>query len=491
MTRKVTVAQRVAEIAAAEPDREAVVTVDHRGRATTTTFRELDHRANHCARVLAAHGATRSEPVVVALPNGIDHVVATLASWKLGAVVVSLDPHAPGREAAAMVAAAGPAVLVGALGGDRPDPGCPVLAPAAWGTAEDPRPLPAPTAPPRSALATSGSTGLPRVVLRRRSWEVDVDALVSEHERTMGLDVDQNQLVCFPLHHGGFGALHHGLALGHRIVLMTMFAPRAVLDAVERYRVQVMRLAPTMMALLLEVPGVERRDLSSVRAVHHGTGPCPPEVKRAWMDLVGPAAVFETYSSQEQLGFVWIRGDEWLAHPGSVGRPAPGAVRVLDDARRPVPPGETGQIFFRPTGGGQPEYLGPGPRLAAADGYLTTGDLGFLDEDGYLFVVGRADDAINVGGAKLNPGEVEEVLRRHPGILDACVVGHPDPARGQVPHAVLVAGNPPPSFDDLDRHCRELLSPYKVPVRYRLVESLRRNELGKLQRWRWRDGDRA
>lgn len=484
MGEKLSVAQRVSAVAAEFPDHDALVLLAKNGTATRVTYRGLDRRANHCAAVLAGHGVGELSTVVIALPNGIAHVVATLAAWKLGATVVVLDPRAPAKETEETVAAAAPALFVGL---PRHEPPCPRLTPEAWGDGELADAPPPPSVAPRSALATSGTTGRPRIILRRRDWVVDTAALPTGHERDMGLDLGQCQLVTTPLHHMGFGALHQGLTLRHTVVLAPMFVPRMVADAIERYSVQVLRLVPTMMKLLLELGDLAERDFSSVVALHHGTGPCPPEVKRAWLALVGPEHVYEGYSSQEQLAYVWIRGDDWLDHPGSVGRPAPGTVVVVGEDGRPAPPGQVGELYARPVTGGQPEYLGPGPLLPSwGDGYLSVGDLGYLDERGYLFVAGRVGDTINVGGAKVNPADVEDVLTAHPGVLDACVVPRPHPVRGQVPHAYVVAARPGPGPAELDAHCRRHLSPHKVPAAFELVDSVPRNELGKLRRARLR-----
>lgn len=483
MGEKITVVRRIAEIAERCPDRDAIVSLDRKGASARTTYRGLDRRANHCAAVLAGHGVHAASTVVVALPNGIDHVVATLGAWKLGATVVVLDPRAPARETEEVVASAAPALFVGL---PRHDPPCPLVTPEAWGDGELAEAPPEPPVAPRSALATSGTTGRPRIILRRRGWLVDPDALPTAHERDMGLDLDQCQLVVTPLHHMGFGALHQGLALRHTVVLAPMFVPRLVADAIERHSVNVLRLVPTMMKLLLELDDLADRDLSSVVALHHGTGPCPPEVKHAWLNLVGAKNVYEGYSSQEQLAYVWIRGDEWLDHPGSVGRPEPGTVVVVDEEGRAAPPGEVGELFVRPVTGGQPEYLGPGHRLSTwGDGHLSVGDLGYLDEEGYLFVVGRVADTINVAGAKVNPADVEDVLTAHPGVRDACVVPRPHPVRGQVPHAYVVAA-PGLAPAELDAYCRQRLSPHKVPAAFELVDSVPRTELGKLRRARLR-----
>ncbi|MEU6073960.1 AMP-binding protein [Micromonospora sp. NPDC047074] len=479
MTAVRTIGQRVADLAEAHPERAALVALSRNGSATTVGYRELDRRANHCAAVLARHGLGAGDVVVIALPNGVDHVVATLAGWKLGATVLPLDPRSPAGDTAQILTDVAPALFVGVPRQELP---IRVVDPVEWGSGESHHAPPEPSGPPRSALATGGTTGRPKVVVRRRPWTFDPGALPSPHDRAVGLTAGQVQLVTMPLFHGGFGALHHGLALGHTLVTTPMFIPRLVAEAIERYRVNVLRLVPTMMRLLLEPGGVLGRDLSSVTALHHGTGPCPPEVKLAWLDLLGPERVYESYGAQEQIGFVWIRGDEWLRHPGSVGRPAPGTVAVVVDGE-PAAPGVVGEVFLRPATAKQPEYLGSGPQLVAwRDEYLSVGDLGYLDADGYLFIKGRVQETINVGGAKVYPAEVEAVLTSHPGIADACVVGRTHPIRGQVPHALVVPTDPELSQAELDAYCRARLTLHKVPASYEFTATLPRNDAGKLRR---------
>lgn len=421
--------------------------------------------------------------VAVALPSGIEHVVTTIAAWKIGCVVVPVDPGLHANETDHIIETISPKIYVGAL---SHSPACVVLAPRDLtpGTSEvNP---PAPATEPRSACATGGTQGRPRVIYRKRGWMFDADGLPTEHERAMGFAPDQVHLVVTPLFHSGFGALYGALGLGHQVVLVTRFIPSFVADCLERFSVNVIRLVPSMMKLLL-LPGtgITERDLSSIRAVHHGTAPCPPEVKRAWLELVGPERVFEGYSSQEQFAYIHIRGDDWLAHCGSVGRPAPGTVAIVDDSGNEVPRGQVGRIFFHAPDSTGPDYLGAGEQLPAwHDAYFSVGDHGYLDEDGYLFLKGRANDLINVGGVSVYPAEVEAVLLASPSVADACVVPRDHSVLGQVPHAVVVPAVPAEAFSwpEIDAHCRRSLSLHKVPQSGELVRALPRNEAGKLRR---------
>ncbi|MFC4856100.1 class I adenylate-forming enzyme family protein [Actinophytocola glycyrrhizae] len=479
MSARVPIGRRIEWLAAEHPDRVAVHAIGVRA-PEDVTWRELDGRANHCAAVLSEGGLPDDPTVVVCLPNGLDHVVATLAAWKLGATVVPLDTRLPPDEAGRLTAAIGPARFVG---DPAHTPPCPVVRPVEWAQGWRAAAPPPAGAVPRSATATGGTTGSPRIILRRRGWLFDERDPVSARDRALGLDTGQVQLVTTPLFHSGFGALYQGLAFGHTVVLTPRFMPSLVADAIERYRVNVLRLVPTMMKMLL-LPGVGlgAKDLSSVRALHHGTAPCPDGVKRAWLDLLGPERVFESYSSLEQLGFVSIRGDEWLAHPGSVGRPEPGAVVVVDDDGAQAGPGVVGRLFFRSPDGRGPQYLVAGERLATwRDGYFSVGDLGSLDADGYLYVRGRAQEVINVGGTNVYPAEIESVLLSAPSVADACVVPQPHDLLGSVPHALVV---PAEGFSVavLDSYCRDRLSLHKVPVSYEAVAALPRTGTGKLRR---------
>ena len=479
----VAIGDRVGRIAAMRPNTPAIIAVAPNGTETRCTWTELDHRSTQCASVLARHGVSAGDLVVVALPSTADHAVAALGAWKRGATVLPLDPRLPPAEFKRLIAATHPSVCVGVSGEDIE---CPRVNVDEWRDAETTISSQSDGARlvPRSAAATSGSTGRPRVILNRRAWVFDERELPSAHERSIGLEIGQVQLVVLPLSHGGFGALHRGLVLAHTIVLIPTFIPRLVATSIENYGINVMRLVPTMMKLLL-LPdvGLGDSDLSSIAALHHGTAPCPAGVKEAWMDLLGPEKVYESYASQEQLGFVYIRGDEWLRHPGSVGRPGADMLVIVgeDDAR--VPANQIGRIFIRPPDGSHPEYLGAGQRLAEwGEGYFSVGDLGYLDEDGYLFVTSRSDDCINVGGANVYPAELEAVLAASDDVVDSLVIARPHPVLGQVPHAVVVARDPdsPDLADRLTSHCRRNLPSHKVPASFEFVQSIPRNENGKV-----------
>jgi bile acid-coenzyme A ligase len=238
-----------------------------------------------------------------------------------------------------------------------------------------------------------------------------------------------------------------------------------------------------MLKRLLEVPDVATRDYTALRSICSTAAPLPATIRRAWIDILGPERVLEIYAGSELTGLTSITGTEWLARPGSVGRPVFSEIRIVGEAGEELAPGEIGEIFMRSTTGGEGfEYRGAQPRRHR-DGFYSIGDLGWVDTDGYLFVADRRTDLIVSGGANVYPNEVEEVLLSHPEIFDAAVIGLSDPEWGKRVHAVIqpVAGA---AISDVDirAFARERLVAYKVPKTVEFVEKLPRSELGKVQR---------
>jgi long-chain acyl-CoA synthetase len=232
------------------------------------------------------------------------------------------------------------------------------------------------------------------------------------------------------------------IAFGVGVVLMDGWDPEETLRLVERHRVTHTHMVPTMFHRLLALPPEvrERHDTSSLRVVLHGAAPCPVEVKRRLMEWLGPV-VYEYYAATEGWGsFVTPR--EWLERPGSVGRPEPGQVTVRDDEGRPLPPGEIGTLYLKAADDDSrfAYYKDAAKTERAYDpegGAFTLGDMGYLDEDGYLYLADRSADVIISGGVNIYPAEVDAVLLAHPAVADACCVGVPNPEWGEEVRAVV------------------------------------------------------
>lgn len=443
------------------------------------TWGELDSRANVVARLFADMGVTSSSTVVVAVPNGVTHVVTCSAAWKLGACVLPLNPAAPAPERDQHLDLAQPALVVA----DWSDLQRPALTPAAVDMAQgSDAALPDVMADPGKAIGTGGSTGRPKLIVTPGPWAQRPEA--AELFGRFGFRPDQVQLLPGPLHHNfGFDWCYQGLLHRHTVVLMERFEASLAVELVERHRVQYAGLVPTMMRRIVQLPDIEQRDLSSLEAVLHSAGPCPAWVKERWIELVGAKAVIEGYGASEAFGNTVIRGDEWLEHRGSVGRPLACELVVLDEAGEPVPNGTVGEIWMRRPDVGD-RYLGDQRARLRPDGFGSVGDLGWVDDDGYLYLADRRTDLIVTGGVNVYPAEVEGALSSHPAVHDVAVIGLPDDEWGKRVHAIVVLEPhaPQPTDVELREHCLRLLERHKLPRSFEFLPSLARDDGGKLRR---------
>jgi bile acid-coenzyme A ligase len=267
------------------------------------------------------------------------------------------------------------------------------------------------------------------------------------------------------------------------VVILPRFDAVATLGAVARHRADWLYLVPTMMLRMWRLPDAERRrfDLSSLRAVWHMAAPCPDWLKQAWIDWVGAGCLHELYGGTEGQALTVIDGHEWLAHRGSVGRAVMGEIRILDADGNPLPPGRVGEIYLRRPAGTPPTYRYVGAEPKARGDWESLGDMGWLDEDGYLYLTDRQTDMILVGGANVYPAEVEAALDAHPRVRSSAVIGLPDEDLGNRVHAVIHADGDVRDAE-LPAHLRDRLAPYKLPRSYdRSAEPLR-DDAGKVRR---------
>jgi bile acid-coenzyme A ligase len=287
-----------------------------------------------------------------------------------------------------------------------------------------------------------------------------------------------------PLYHGGpFLIGMTSLFHGNHLVLGERFDPSATLATVQRYAVEYLLLVPTMMHRIWRLPVEERRavNLASLKTVLHLASACPGWLKRCWLDWLGPDRLYELFGASDAPNRTIISGAEWLAHPGSVGRTRPGEFRITDDEGKPVRAGETGEIWMRPPPG-QPDrsYL-IGAEQRKVDGWTSVGDLGWLDEDGYLYIADRRTDMIVTGGENVFPAEVEAALEMHAGVRSSAVLGLADEDLGHRVHAVVEV-EPGVVEDDLRAHLSTLLAKFKSPRTYQLVDHPVRDDAGKVRK---------
>jgi len=244
------------------------------------------------------------------------------------------------------------------------------------------------------------------------------------------------------------------------------------------------------MQRMLREPAWETADLSSVRVVWHLAAPCPAWAKEAFIEKLGGERVLELWAATEGNGLTVIDGNDWLTRRGSVGKPIGTDILILDEQRNVLSPGEVGEIFTRIAGAPPPcEYRGTQNLEIILDGYTSVGDLGWVDDDGYLYLADRRTDLIIAGGANIFPAEVEAIVSLHPKVKDVAVVGLKDEDLGRRVHAIVESFDAadPPTVEELTALCGEHLLRYKVPRSFEIIDALPRNEAGKIRRSQLRD----
>jgi bile acid-coenzyme A ligase len=444
----------------------------------STTHAELEASANRLAHAYARLGVGEGDFVTIAMPNGIEFVQALFACWKLGATPQPVSPRLPQHERDAIVDLVDPRLVVGVAADDYPDRATlPISFDASKEVSTPPVDL---ISRYRMAICSGGSTGRPKVIVDHIPAQLDPEA--GFH----GLDPGASILVPGPLYHSG--PLINCLTIllgGGQVVIMSHFDAVEALSLIARHRLQLAIFVPTMLLRIWKLPEAERNafDLSSIHRIISASASLPDWLQRAWIEWIGPDRVWEAYGGSERIGGTVISGREWLEKPGSVGRVSEGRkLVILDTDGKVLPAGEIGDIYCLPPGGpgSTYHYLGAEPRRLA-NGWETLGDMGSLDEDGYLFLADRRTDLIIVGGSNVYPAEVEGAVESHPYVLSCAVIGLPDEDLGARVHAIVQTSSPVTS-EELQAHVRDRLLGYKVPRSFEFVDQALKDDAGKVRR---------
>ena len=468
---------RLRDLAEQHPDERALVTLAPDGTAHRLTFAQLDALANQWGRALAAVGTEVGSLVALAIPNSEHLALAALGCWKIGAVPIPMRWDLPEWERGRLLAVIEPAVIVD-------DQTRQTL--AARAAEESDEALPAVVSPNANGICSSGSTGLPKVILSLAQgvWTPET----SFPFLAAWAPTAQPQIILVPgpmYHTNGFSPLTYLLG-GDRLVVLEKFNAATVVDAIEHYRITNFTATPTMLARIAALPDIHQRDFSSIAWILQGAAVMPHALLHTWFDLLSPEQVVMAYGMTENLGLTALRGDEWLAHPGSVGRGFRDTeVRILDEQGQPVGPGELGEVYLRSPMSAGYRYLGGAPLLpSTADGFRTAGDIGHLDADGYLYIADRRSDMIITGGANVFPAEVECALAEHDDIADVVVIGLSDPEWGRRVHAVvqLADRSKPLTEREVIAYAKTRLAAYKVPKTVEFVDELPRTAATKVNR---------
>lgn len=459
-----------------DPHRPCVTDV-----GSTLTRSEFLKLAECHARGLRKAGVVAGDIVAVALPNDVQFLAISFAAWLLGAAPQPLSPKIRDVELQSIVDAGRPRVLVreggvGITGTIQLDPVR--LRKEGEGISE---PLPDVVSPLLRAPVSGGSTGRPKVVLIKGAALVD-----PMRPMWPSWHIDDTHLAPGRLYHGApFTYTTFGLMAGAHVVLMARFDPEQTLALVERHRAAWMLVVPTMMHRIwrLEPEIRDRYDLSSIREIFHTAAPCPAWLKEAWIGWLGAERILELYGATESRAVTVIRGDDWLLRPKSVGRPLMGTeMRICGEDGQVLPTGEVGTIYMRDHAGIMPryEYVGAAPQ-AIGDGWESVGDMGWMDEDGYLYIADRRTDMIVSGGINIYPAEIEAAIEAYAGVRSSAVIGLPDPEYGAVVHAIVDA---PDGIEEdaLRTHLKEWLTAYKLPRSFEFVAENLRDDSGKIRR---------
>ena len=485
--------------AAARPDHPAVIMAE---TGESLTYGELSRRANQGAQLLRRLGLQTGDTVAMWITNRPEFFELYWAAQLAGLYITPISTALTAEEAAYIVENSAAKLLVG----DGDIAALPGLFDALadqktvtttsldqW-TAERASMPERPIADESAGfhmVYSSGTTGRPKGV-RLPLTGADPMAPTQLSERISaqyGFDGDTVYLSPAPLYHTAPMAYSTSAQrLGSTVVVLRKFDPEQALSAIERYRITATQMVPTMFVRMLKLPSAvrKRHDLSSLGIVIHAAAPCPVEIKRQMIEWLGPI-IIEYYAGSEGNGSTLITTEEWLRKPGSVGRANWGTIHICDDEGRELPPGEAGAIYFE--GGWDFEYLGDPEKTRSSrhpshTAWSTLGDVGYLDEDGYLFLTDRKSFMIISGGVNIYPQEIENLLITHPRVADVAVFGIPNADFGEEVKAVVQPADFADAGDglaaELDAFCRQHLSGVKCPRSFDFDPALPRLDTGKL-----------
>jgi bile acid-coenzyme A ligase len=436
----------------------------------------LSRRSQELAGALAERGVGLGDRVSIGLRNSPELTVAVYATWLLGAVPIPVRWDVPDWELQRVLDVIEPKVHLG--GGDL-----------AWIESTDGREipeLPEVISPHMQGICSSGSTGTPKVILSAMPAVLTAGYMTPMASAWMPVPTPQTILVPGPMYHvNAFVSLHYLLG-GDSIVVLEKFDGARAMRAIEEHRISTFIATPTMLQRMADSPEADDRDLSSLVWILQGAASLPTALFHRWAGLIGAEKIVMSYGMTEGIGGTGLTGTQYLAHEGSVGPGLRGTeVKILDLDRNEVPLGEIGDIYMRGTSQGGSTYLGQAPNLQATeDGFLSVGDMGYLDADGYLYLVDRRVDMIITGGANVFPAEVEAAIVEHPAVADVVVIGLKDDEWGRRVHALIEPMDPaaPPSFDEIRQYAKGKLAPYKVPKSIEIVGAMPRSAATKINR---------
>lgn len=495
---------QIREYAQATPDKPAVILYPS---GKTVTFGEMEARANQLAHLFRQAGLREGDAVAILIENNEHFHTVLWAARRSGLYYVPINTHLTAAEAAyiidnseakAVVGSAGLKDTLAGLAAELPK-GLPQLRIITDGELDGWLSYPAcvadqPVTPIDDEIEgdllqySSGTTGRPKGIKRELPHlpPTEVPGLMAA---LIGfwMNPDAVYISPAPLYHTAPSVWSmQTLAAGITTVVLEKFDAQGCLDAIARHKVTHGQFVPVMFTRMLKLPEDVRNsyDISSLQRVMHAAAPCPVEIKKQMIDWWGPI-VDEYYASSEAIGSTLIFAEDWLTHPGSVGKPMAGGLHILDEDGNELPPGQAGEIYFE--GGMDFEYLNDAEKTAKSrdsHGWKTVGDIGYLDEEGYLYLTDRRHHMIISGGVNIYPQEAENMLVTHPKVMDAAVFGVPDDEMGQSVKGVVQLVDASDATEEFAAELlawlRDRLSHYKCPRSISFESELPRTDTGKL-----------
>ena len=492
------------------PDHPAMIMA---GSGQTVTFAEMDAYANRFAQLLRARGLKRGDHFAVLMENNVHYLQVVWGSQRAGTMMVPISTRLTAPEICYILKDAGAKVLLTstryaeAIEGIRDEcADLPLLIVDGEGeedyeaalAAQPAEPI-ADQAPGQYMLYSSGTTGRPKGVKPAPPEDDDILAtnpLMGLAVMGAGMPADGSMVYLSPapLYHAApLGWCSTAHRLGGTVVIMDKFTPEGALAAIERYGVTDSQWVPTHFVRMLRLPEEERAryDLSTHQRAIHAAAPCPVPIKEAMIEWWGPI-IQEYYAGSEGIGMSLVKSEEWLAKPGTVGRMIYGKAHVCGPDGTELPPGETGLLFFENEV--LPSYHKDPDKTADAmnrQGWMTLGDIGHIDEDGFIFLTDRKSHMIISGGVNIYPQEIEDLLVSHPDVLDAAVIGVPDDDLGERVVAVVQPADMDQAGDAMEQALRDYLEPQlsriKMPRQFDFRPDLPREANGKLYKRELRD----
>ncbi len=493
--------------AATRPDHAAIIDA---ASGTTVTYGELEARANRLARWLRAQGVTRGTSVGLLLENRPLYLEILWATQRIGAMLVPVSTRLTAPEIAYILGDAECSLVLTSSAFADVTAQLATIAPgletvdvdsAAFrdGVNEHSPEMVEDPAPGQYMLYSSGTTGRPKGIKPAPPPSEDITApnpLVALATMGVGMPADGSMVYLSPapLYHAApLGWCSTAHRLGGTVVIMDRFTPEGALAAIERYGVTDSQWVPTHFVRMLRLPEEERAryDLSTHLRAIHAAAPCPVPIKQAMIEWWGPI-IQEYYAGSEGIGMSLVKSEEWLAKPGTVGRMIYGKAHVCGPDGTELPPGETGLLFFENEV--LPSYHKDPDKTADAmnrQGWMTLGDIGHIDEDGFIFLTDRKSHMIISGGVNIYPQEIEDLLVSHPDVLDAAVIGVPDDDLGERVVAVVQPADMDQAGDAMEQALRDYLEPQlsriKMPRQFDFRPDLPREANGKLYKRELRD----